>query len=1569
MSLNEFICSIVRDNDHSVIATRDVDLYFLFQENNVNPLLHLNKYFIVVSKNIDVTVIDQDINTVKYTNSIEDVIIYRNLESVNHSGFACFISPEIGMIDSIKLASEYIPDFEYSYIDSLLEYSDEKKKGLIEDLKHFKVNRIFFENFINTYSASDRLHSLGYIDCLSSSKILEGTKKCLEILIKCVDEDYKNYFLSILDDSQRLVYNEIVNKFSDFYLPGEERNNFLTIVKNSEYADVLENLNLKTTNASEVLKYSIENSIYKQKNLYFIENEHVEFSSDLSMIEIYMNYNSDNEEVFIYEDENSTFEIQGLSDIHYFGLKHQLFAPKYFYVVLLKYSTIGIFYCTNEKITFHKFGEKIEIDKFKSSDKLLVVNQVGNKLKSDNDILFKELYKNDSYIITEISKLLHQSENVKIYTDGRLTEFVLNYNDQNVENVYYASQVGIVKAEHSDYYRSKDSKNRLNVLSPRNQPLDWIAYDMLTKLSVMSYFNVTAYTEKENVDINSKSINTYGIFYGEICEEYISEYISEYKINTELNELLELFKDISKLLLHNVTSYEDYKQHLFDNISNLSVEKIDEYYDTYTNLLTFKRKDTIDFCTINLINADFNNYITGIYFPFFHPVNLKDIYYYFKNKKTVIWIASNKYYRTILLRKEITKPLFGYVTDLLEGVLFCEEENLLYLQNKFDLGNLSSIITPISASKDQINHSITSLHEYLGFSKTFNVFVVTEYRSHIEELFDCIEKSNFGEYISYNIYTNCTLDSHPYLFGIEDKAISLYTDCSLSGAFDLVIDLSGSELDTVDFSSDNHENELCIDTSYFKKKYYKYERYYYKEYYGFSKFLKSHELLYNVGGNENSVVLKYRNNVDIVKILSESKIFSTNRFRFNEYVRDNKVFIYEMRVENNLNLDNVGNNFYVGVNNSYQLKKHIAEILREFCHVVEEGKTDQLSNLILEERLFSFRSLLGNSYKLKGVVGELVFYCSFKARAKDDIDSIIIPVDLIYDRLKLFFGIEKRPDFLILKFTERILEIVLVEVKSHKNVSNAKLHEYYDEQLKPFNDILLDYLSRNNIASVSDAFINLIEFAVSNLSYDYLHQSGVINDWILTSDKIIRLGKPLIVTYENERSGQTFSIPEFNHIKFNYCDSLESFESLESDIYSRLFSNSDFEDIILDNDTRNGILEYDMLNVFSHENDQIDRHTIYDENIEEIDNASERSNLEESDLGLDEIYSIKYHQIKLWLRRKNIYVDISERSYSIGPMIVRFYYTFDTLRSSLKDLNNVMLDLGIYLELSDGQKVISGYDDGDIFLDIPMKERRFYSYSQLLKYEEFKEFGLSVVFGVDNQNQPVHLDFADSNSSHILIAGTTGSGKSIAIETILGGLLNKYKPSELLVSIVDPKGVEFVNFEDFQHIQDARLCEGIIEDADSALDLLENAIKEMNIRKALFKEERVKSLREFNEISDNPLPRHLIIIDEYAVLVSDRNYRKLLEEKLKVIAQQARFVGIHLLIATQKPTAEVINTVIKSNLPSRLALKVSSNTDSQVILDDVGAENLLGKGDAIFLFDGQMKIRLQVCKFDMYSAD
>src|ERR671937_2346426 len=221
---------------------------------------------------------------------------------------------------------------------------------------------------------------------------------------------------------------------------------------------------------------------------------------------------------------------------------------------------------------------------------------------------------------------------------------------------------------------------------------------------------------------------------------------------------------------------------------------------------------------------------------------------------------------------------------------------------------------------------------------------------------------------------------------------------------------------------------------------------------------------------------------------------------------------------------------------------------------------------------------------------------------------------------------------------------------------------------------------------------------------------------------------------------------------------------------------------------------------------------------------------------------------------------------------------------------------------------------------------------------------LSLAIGTDVSGNSVVGDL--TRMPHLLISGATGSGKSVCINALIAGMLFQATPEELKFILIDPKRVEFAMFQDMPH-----LLVPVVTESDPATSALRWAVAEMENRYKLFASHTVRNIGDFNarapEMGLNPLPYTVIVIDELADLMMVAAGE--IEDLICRIAQLARAVGIHLLLATQRPSADIITGLIKANIPSRIAFAVSSSIDSRVILDETGAEKLLGRGDMLYL--------------------
>jgi DNA segregation ATPase FtsK/SpoIIIE-like protein len=249
-------------------------------------------------------------------------------------------------------------------------------------------------------------------------------------------------------------------------------------------------------------------------------------------------------------------------------------------------------------------------------------------------------------------------------------------------------------------------------------------------------------------------------------------------------------------------------------------------------------------------------------------------------------------------------------------------------------------------------------------------------------------------------------------------------------------------------------------------------------------------------------------------------------------------------------------------------------------------------------------------------------------------------------------------------------------------------------------------------------------------------------------------------------------------------------------------------------------------------------------------------------------------------------------------------------------------------------------------LEVPNKASALVTLREIIQSAGFQSAStvLAMPIGSDVSGQPIVGDL--SRMPHVLIAGATGSGKSVCVNALLAGFMLRNTPDQLRLVLIDPKRVEMSMYKDLPH-----LLVPVVTEADHAVAALRWAVTEMENRYKLFATHGVRNIAGFNargpEIGLEPVPYIVIVIDELADLMMTAGNE--VEELICRVAQLARAVGIHLVVATQRPSADIITGLIKANIPSRIAFAVSSGIDSRVVLDETGAEKLLGRGDMLYL--------------------
>ena len=319
---------------------------------------------------------------------------------------------------------------------------------------------------------------------------------------------------------------------------------------------------------------------------------------------------------------------------------------------------------------------------------------------------------------------------------------------------------------------------------------------------------------------------------------------------------------------------------------------------------------------------------------------------------------------------------------------------------------------------------------------------------------------------------------------------------------------------------------------------------------------------------------------------------------------------------------------------------------------------------------------------------------------------------------------------------------------------------------------------------------------------------------------------------------------------------------------------------------------------------------------------------------------------------QNFHVSIKDIQYACGPTATR-YEVFPAPGVRVRSFLNLSDDIALALAAGGIRMEAPIPGKSAVGIEVPNKNRATVFLRELIDSKAFKTASskLTACLGSDIAGKPLLFDI--SKMPHLLVAGTTGSGKSVCINCTIMSILYKAKPDEVKLVLIDPKKVEFSIYKNIPH-----LMAPIVTTPKDAAGALQAAVEEMERRFEVFEEIGVHDLKGYNEITKNDpdmpyLPQIVIIIDELADLMMTAPDE--VETAICRIAQKARAAGMHLIVGTQRPSVDVVTGLIKSNIPSRIAFTVASQVDSKTILDYAGAEKLAGRGDMLFAPIGALK--------------
>ncbi len=334
-----------------------------------------------------------------------------------------------------------------------------------------------------------------------------------------------------------------------------------------------------------------------------------------------------------------------------------------------------------------------------------------------------------------------------------------------------------------------------------------------------------------------------------------------------------------------------------------------------------------------------------------------------------------------------------------------------------------------------------------------------------------------------------------------------------------------------------------------------------------------------------------------------------------------------------------------------------------------------------------------------------------------------------------------------------------------------------------------------------------------------------------------------------------------------------------------------------------------------------------------------------TDDGLSDV-EIKENSLKLEETLKSFGVKAKVVNASRGPTVTR-YEVEPGIGVKVSKIANLVDDLSLSLAAS-GIRIQAPIPNKPyVGIEVPNKIKDSVCLREVIDSDEFREFPSKLAFGIGKDIAGDNVIFDIGKMPHVLVAGATGSGKSVCVNTLITSIIYKAKPDEVKLLMIDPKVVELSIYNGIPH-----LLIPVVTDPKKANSALNWAVREMERRYSMFADNNVRNLDGYNALAieknyDEVMPRIVVIIDELADLMMTA--AKEVEDSICRLAQKARAAGIHLIIATQRPSVDVITGLIKANIPTRMAFSVSSGIDSRTIIDTVGAERLLGRGDMLFL--------------------
>lgn len=499
----------------------------------------------------------------------------------------------------------------------------------------------------------------------------------------------------------------------------------------------------------------------------------------------------------------------------------------------------------------------------------------------------------------------------------------------------------------------------------------------------------------------------------------------------------------------------------------------------------------------------------------------------------------------------------------------------------------------------------------------------------------------------------------------------------------------------------------------------------------------------------------------------------------------------------------------------------------------------------------------------------------------------------------------------------------------------SNLTEYNFEQLE--NGVYVDSLDSNikNYIYTRAYILNTLQADESDMpEYEELAKLESLNETLQqtfenkdiegNSEKIEGLGKP-----ENL---------EVQNIEVNKADNEEVLRTMDNlDVHTTSIVSGE-------KDLKNEVINTPIATI------EPDNHSNYSyPEIKALNGLELEYEVEDNDS--EELKNTYIRKLKYNFNHNNIHINVKESI--IGSSVIRLILTLPPDLSANKIISRTK-DIQLWLGLNSEPHVF--INNRGMNIDIVREHPETIYFEQFMKLtreqiqQDIKKTNLIAPLGLNPLNEVIYMDFSSSLSPHLLTGGTTGSGKSVTLNSIILGIMCLYEPEQVQFMFIDPKKVEFTIYENKKHTMN------VITEISEAVLVLQHMVEEMERRYTTFAQEGVTNLEEYIEEVEIVLPRIIVVFDEFAdFMTQDADMKKQVENAIMRLGQKARAAGIHLIICTQNPKSDIINTNIRNNLGARLALRAADATASNIILDDSGAEKLAGKGDFLAKVHGNVE--------------